>query len=83
MQNEEAPAKMLENVALFCDYGGLDAIKDCFENDQYQMPVSLASCLISVIAQVSFKLSNFCVCFYFLVYMVVGNFGNQSLVLSS
>ena len=66
MQNEEAPAKMLENVAFFCDYGGLDAIKDCFENDQYQMPVSLASCLISVIAQVSFTLSKVRVCLYLL-----------------
>ncbi|XP_065067715.1 ubiquitin carboxyl-terminal hydrolase 34-like isoform X1 [Rhopilema esculentum] len=49
--NEEAPAQMLENVAFFCEHGGLDAIKDCFHSDESSMPISLASCLISIIAQ--------------------------------
>ena len=44
---------MLENVAFFCESGGLDAIKDCFESDKSEMPITLASCFISIIAQVS------------------------------
>ena len=58
-QNEEAPAQMLENVAFFCESGGLDTIKDCFDSDKSEMPITLASCFISIIAQVS-ALQSYC-----------------------
>lgn len=49
---------MLENVAFFCESGGLDAIKDCFDSEKSEMPISLASCFISIIAQVSVLLAH-------------------------
>ena len=55
LQNEEAPAQMLENVGLFCEFGGLDAVKECFSSEESQLPISLASCLIGIVAQVSYS----------------------------
>eukprot|EP00794_Sanderia_malayensis_P020521 gene20521-22540_t len=57
-QNEEAPSQMLENVAMFCEFGGLDAVSECFSSKDSEMPVSLASCLISIIAQLRIWMTN-------------------------
>ena len=51
-ENSNASELLFENVADFCEKGGVGRINDCFSDAKNPLPLSLASNLINIIAQV-------------------------------